>query len=184
MTYQNANGYKIRDQYASHFLTFTLDRWIDIFSRKLYRDILIESMQFCRVQKGLKVGAYVIMTNHIHVIWTADGNLSDIIRDFKTYTSRKIYQSIQLEPESRRDWLLHLIRYQANISNNHESFKIWAEGNHPEEIFSTKFLMSKLEYIHNNPVAAGLVREPAEFLYSSASNYKNGKGLMEIDFLF
>lgn len=69
MSYEFSNGYKIRDQYAWHFMTFTVIIWIDIFSRQLYRDILIKNMEFCRQNKGLQVGAYVIMPNHMHLIW-------------------------------------------------------------------------------------------------------------------
>ncbi|MBL7751623.1 MAG: transposase [Chitinophagaceae bacterium] len=184
MTYNFSAGYKIRDQSATHFLTFTTIDWIDIFSRQKYRDLLIESMDHCRKSKGLKVGAYVIMTNHIHVIWTADGNLSDILRDFKTFTSRAIFNAIQSESESRRDWLMHMIKFRARQSNKHEMFRIWTGDNHPEEIHTMKFLHTKLIYIHENPVRAGWVKEPEDYLYSSASNYKRNCGLMDIDYLF
>lgn len=86
MNYEFADGYKIRDQSATHFLTFSIMGWIDIFSRQRYRDIIIESFRFCRKNKGLLIGGYVIMSNHIQVIWTAtNNNLSDIVRDFKTF---------------------------------------------------------------------------------------------------
>lgn len=89
MTYENATGYKIRNQAATHFLTFTIEGWMDIFSRQLYRDIIIDSFQYCREKKGLKIGAFVIMTTHVHVIWTAEnGNLSNIVRDLKHLQAR------------------------------------------------------------------------------------------------
>ncbi|HRD56847.1 MAG TPA: transposase [Ferruginibacter sp.] len=185
MSYEFADGYKIRDQSVTHFLTFSIMGWIDIFSRQRYRDLIVESFQFCREKKGLKIGAYVIMSNHIHTIWTAtNNNLSDIIRDFKTYTSKAISGSIEQEPESRRDWLLYMFRFYANRTNANENYKVWTGNNHPEEIYSEHFLMSKLNYIHDNPVRAGLVTEQSHYLYSSATNYETGKGLMEIDFLF
>ena len=65
MSYEFAEGYKIRDQSSTHFLTFTVMGWIDIFSRKRYRDIIIDSLNYCRANKGLQIGGYVIMTNHI-----------------------------------------------------------------------------------------------------------------------
>ncbi len=184
MSYEFAEGFKIRDQATPHFLTFTVMGWIDIFSRQRYRDLLIESMQFCRQQKGLQVGAYVIMSNHMHTIWTAThSNLSDIIRDFKTFTSKAITAAIQAEPESRRDWLLYMFQFYANRTAANDNFKVWTGNNHPEEIQSEDFLRSKLNYIHNNPVRAGLVAEPSHYVYSSAANYENKKGLLEVDFL-
>lgn len=97
MSYEFAEGYKIRDQSATHFLTFSIMGWIDIFSRKRYRGLILESFQFCREKKGLKIGAYVIMSNHIHTIWTAsDNNLSDIIRDFKHLPAKRLAVVLRL----------------------------------------------------------------------------------------
>lgn len=71
MSYEYANGYKIRDQFATHLLTFTIVGWIDIFTRQCYRDLIINSLNFCREKKGLQLGAYVIMSNHLHFIWSS-----------------------------------------------------------------------------------------------------------------
>ena len=62
-------GYQIRDQIKPHFMTFTVVDWIDIFTRKIYRDVIINSLKFCQKQKGLIHHGYVIMSNHIHVIF-------------------------------------------------------------------------------------------------------------------
>lgn len=184
MSYTFTGGYKIRNQDATHFLTFTIAGWVDIFSRQRYRDIVLESFSFCRKRKGLMLGAYVIMSNHIHTIWTArNNNLSDLLWDFKTYTSKAITASVVTEPESRKEWLLYMFHFFANGTNANEQFKVWTGDNHPEEIFSHSFLRSKLNYIHLNPVRAGLVSAPADYLYSSAANYEGKKGLIEIDFL-
>jgi len=185
MSYEYAEGYRIRDQSAKHFLTFTIVGWIDIFSRKCYRDIILQSFEFCRTRKSLKLGAYVIMTNHVHVLWQAgNNNLSDVVRDFKTYTSKAITQAIEEENESRKDWLLYLFNFHAKQTNANDYFKVWTGNNHPEEIHTETFMKQKLNYIHENPVRAGFVINPEEYLYSSASNYFRNKGLIEIDYLF
>jgi Transposase and inactivated derivatives len=185
MSYEFTGGYKIRDQGATHFLTFTIMGWIDIFTRKCYRDLILESFKFCREKKSLQIGAYVIMSNHIHTIWTAPNrNLSDIVRDFKTYTSQAITDMIKKEHESRREWLLYMFRFFGNGTNANEEFKVWTSDNHPEEIYSDAFLQTKLNYIHQNPVKAGLVEKASHYLYSSAANYEGKKGLIEIDPLF
>lgn len=185
MSYEFADGYRIRDQFATHFLTFTIVGWIDVFSRQRYRDIILNSFKYCQQNKGLEIGAWVIMSNHIHTIWTArEGNLSDVIRDFKTFTSKAITSSIQDEPESRKEWLLYLFRFHANRTNANENFKVWTGNNHPEEISSSDFLRTKLNYIHENPVRAGIVNEASHYVYSSAANYIHGKGLVDITMLF
>ena len=90
-------GYIIKDQNASHFLTFTVCGWIDLFTRKLYKDILVDSFKYCQKEKGLILNAYVIMSNHLHLIaMAAEGfSLSDIIRDFKKFTHHKMIQIIE-----------------------------------------------------------------------------------------
>ncbi len=115
----------------------------DIFTRQLYRDLITESFQFCRKNKQLDIGAFVIMSNHIHVIWTANnGNLSDVVRDFKTFTSKAITKLIEDESESRRKWLLHMFQFYANRTNANDFFKVWTSNNHPEEIYSNDFLQT------------------------------------------
>lgn len=70
--------------------------WADVFSRKSYRDILIESFEYCRKEKGLELFAYVIMTNHVHVIVRSKKNdLSGWGRDFKKYTSKQVLKEIE-----------------------------------------------------------------------------------------
>lgn len=185
MSYENTDGYKIRDQFGLYFMTFTVVGWIDLFSRKLYRDIFLKNMAHCRKHKGLRVGAYVMMTNHVHVIWRSEtGKLSDTLRDFKSFCTKEFITAIQNESESRRDWLLHMFEFYANRTSQNKDFKIWISGNHPEEIFSEDFLKTKLNYIHENPVRAGIVEMPEDYLHSSASNYINGKGIFEIDYMF
>jgi putative transposase len=185
MSYEYAEGYKIRDQSALHFLTFTIVGWIDVFSRQCYRDIILQSFDFCRKKKSILLGGYVIMSNHVHVLWQAgNGNLSDVIRDFKTYTSKAITKAINEENESRKEWLLYLFNFHSRKTNANDYFKVWTGNNLPKEIYSEPFMKQKLNYIHENPVRAGLVRNPEDYLYSSASNYIKNKGLIEIDYLF
>lgn len=185
MSYENADGYKIRNQHGLHFMTFTVVDWIDLFSRQCYRDILIKNMQHCRLKKQLSIGAYVIMTNHMHVIWQSKcGKLSDTVRDFKSFCTKEFIYAIQHENESRRNWLLRMFQFHAQQTNQNKDYKIWTGTNHPEEIITENFLRTKPDYIHNNPVKAGWVTEPEDYLYSSASNYITGRGIMEIDYLF
>lgn len=86
-----STGSQIYDKAGSYFLTFQVVDWVDIFTRKVYRDIILDSFDYSRKHKGLQIGSYVIMSNHVHCILSAkDGNLPDIIRDFKRHTASKI----------------------------------------------------------------------------------------------
>jgi REP element-mobilizing transposase RayT len=177
----NTNGYQINDQSKAHFITATVVDWVDVFSRKIYKDILIYSLDFCIRNKGMILYGYVIMTNHVHlVIQSENGKLSDLIRDFKKFTARNILDTIALGAESRKDWMLKRFEFACKSHTRNEIYQFWKYGNHPEEVYSEKFLWQKLDYIHLNPVRAGIVEKASNYLYSSASNYVNGKGLLEI----
>ena len=167
-----STGYKIDDQNALHFLTFQVVQWADIFTRKKYRDIVIDSLKYCRDHKGLEIYAYVIMSNHVHLLARSEkGDLSGTIRDFKRHTSKSILDAVQSSEERRRVWLLLIFRYAARGHNRNENYQVWTHENHAEHIFSNKFIEQKVEYIHNNPVRAGLVEKAEDYLYSSARCY-------------
>ena len=118
------------------------------------------------------------LINNIHVIWTAPrGNLSDIIRDFKTFTSKAMFESMKAEPESRKEWLEFMFRVFANKINANENFKIWSGDNHAEAIYTSDFLLDKFHYIHQNPVWAGIVADAVDYLYSSANIYAGQKSV-------
>lgn len=176
------DGYKIRDQALPHFITATVVDWIDIFTRKSYRDCVIECLDYCIKNKGMILYGYVIMSNHIHMIIQSDkAKLSDLIRDFKKFTAKTILYKIQNEPESRREWMLERFKLATESHSRNKNYQFWQYGNHPEEIYSNKFMWSKLDYIHLNPVKAGIVEKASHYIYSSASNYVNNSGLVKIE---
>ncbi|HWZ22113.1 MAG TPA: transposase [Cytophagaceae bacterium] len=154
-----------------YYLTMTLEGWIDLFTRKEYAEFLEINLNYCIENKGLEVFSYCIMPSHLHMITrTLDYNLSDWLRDYKSYTSRKLYEMVKNHPgESRKEWLLYSFKYFAKPLKSNKEYKIWHNGNHPEEIFSQKFYDQKEMYIHNNPVEAGLVTDPQYYRYSSAN---------------
>lgn len=180
-------GYAIKDQFATHFLTLTICGWIDLFTRRIYKDILIDAFKYAQQQNQLVLHAYVIMSNHIHLIGRANDSqqktLSDIIRDFKKFTHHTILPIIESEQESRRDWMTHQFSYYGKYNPNNESKPIWTNNNHPEECFTKEFTESKLNYIHQNPVRAGIVNKAEDYIYSSASNYAGKGGILHVELI-
>lgn len=169
-------AYKITDQQGLHFVTATVVQWIDVFTRKDYKDIVIDSLKYCQEQKGLCIYGWVIMSNHLHLIVSCKEGfeLSDVLRDFKKFTSTQIVNAIENNTkESRKNWLLWLLKNKSDIT-------FWQPGNHPEEIRSLDFFRQKLNYIHNNPVRSGIVDKEEEYIYSSARDFYNKKGLLAL----
>lgn len=111
------------------------------------------------------------MPSHIHLIArSARGRLSDIIRDLKSYTAKKILFMIENDSgESRQDWLLHLFKFHAKYQKQNEKYQFWQKTNHPTELSYVEIFDQKVDYIHNNPVEAGLVSEAGSWIYSSAN---------------
>ncbi|MDR3340312.1 MAG: transposase [Candidatus Symbiothrix sp.] len=177
-----STGYTISEQDRLHFVTFQIVRWVDIFTRQIYRDIVMESLRFCQQTKGLKVYAYVIMSNHIHLLIRSDKErLSDTIRELKSFTAKKILESINVESESRREWMLNLFEFSAKQHKRNEKYQIWTHENHAEIVYGNQFMDSKINYIHENPVRAGIVERAEDYLYSSARNYAGLTGILKVE---
>jgi REP element-mobilizing transposase RayT len=178
-----SRAYKFHNPDGLYFVTFATIGWIDVFTRPLYKNILLESIQFCQINKGLDLNAWCLMTNHLHFIGSArEGFLmSNILRDMKKFTSKKIIDSItNNEQESRREWMLAIFKNAGNYNINNKDFQFWQQDNRPIELWSNEVIQQKLTYIHNNPVAMGLVDEPWHWKYSSAIDYAGGKGLLDL----
>lgn len=135
--------YKIRDQEKLYFISFAVVNWIDVFSRKDYRDILIESLEYCKGNKGLELYAYVIMSNHVHLIIGTEGEnkLQDIIRDFKKYTSVRSIDAIKDNPkESRKEWMLWMFERAGKKNSNNKNYQFWRQDNKPIELFNNELM--------------------------------------------
>jgi len=121
------------------------------------------------------------MTNHIHMICL--GNklpLSDILRDFKTFTSKELVKLIRDNPkESRKEWMLKTFENAGSTNPLNKHFQVWQIFNSPTLLDINYLMDQKATYIHNNPVVAGFVSKPHEYYYSSAN--ENGP-IVTLDF--
>lgn len=179
-----STGYQIMDQSAAHFLTFQIVDWIDVFTRKIYKDIIIDSFKYCIEHKGLQIFAYVIMSNHVHLIaQSSNGTLSENVRDLKKFTSKKIIETIINIRESRREWMLKRFKFNASRIKSNKNYQVWTHENHAIWLYSNEFFREKIVYIHNNPVKAGIVEKPEDYFYSSARNYASLDAPIDITLL-
>ena len=178
-----SNAYKFRNADGLYFITSTVVGWIDVFTRDAYRNILLDSFKYCKENKGLEIFAWVLMTNHFHLIAAANGKnrLEHILRDLKKITSRRIVKVIIDNPqESRKDWMKYMFERFGKYNPNNTTYQFWQQDSHPIELWNTDVTKQKLDYIHNNPVKSGFVTEAADYKYSIAIDYCGGKGLLDI----
>jgi REP element-mobilizing transposase RayT len=176
-----STGYQINDQEGLYYLTFQIVDWIDIFTRQVYRDIVIESFRYSIQYKDFSLFAFVIMSNHVHLIAQSNvGRLSDTVRDIKKFTSKRILETIESFPESRKEWMLNRFSFSARQTKHNKTYQLWTHENHAVYLYSPEFILEKIDYLHNNPVRAGLVEKPEEYIYSSARYYAGLECLLPI----
>ena len=147
---------------------------------------MLESLRFCIQEKGLIVHAWIIMTNHVHLIISSNNNkISDIVRDIKKYTSRQIIDLIVKNlQESRKEWMLNIFSFTGKGNKSNKNYQFWKQDYHPVELNTNIKLAQRLVYLHENPVRSGLVWEAEYYKFSSAIDYyKNEKGLLEIELI-
>jgi REP element-mobilizing transposase RayT len=159
-------GYKIRNQAAIHFITFVPIaigiEWVDVFTRKNYRDIVLDSIKHCQMERGLLLHCWCIMSNHVHLIASAKNcDFSEILRDFKKFTSKQIIKAIEEnQHESRREWMLKIFRQQGESNSRNTNYQFWRQSlsrtrfgnNQPQELYSSAFIFQKINYIPARPV--------------------------------
>ncbi|RAK64018.1 REP-associated tyrosine transposase [Hymenobacter edaphi] len=166
--------YKIRSADEAYFLTFTIVEWADLFSRRCYKDVVIDSLRYCQQHKGVELFAYCIMSNHLHLIARSEtpATLSAFVRDFKKFTAVALMRLVEShEQESRRGWLRWLFQQNGRQNVHNRDFQVWQHSSHPVALTSPERLRERLRYVHENPVRAGICLLPEEYVYSSAAQY-------------
>ena len=176
----------IKKEFTPYYLTITVTEWLPIFENESLRKIVIDSLNFFIEKKNLLVFGYCIMNNHIHMIANTESPflLKDVIRDFKKFTSRKIAKAMAEETSLMHINHLSYFKLAGNFHCKSIDVKVWKDGNHAIELYSSKFFKQKLNYIHQNPVKAGYTDKMEDWPYSSAVDYSGGKSVLSKVYLF
>ena len=153
----------LRDDYA-YFITAVTSHRLQLFSDNKYCEILIENLSHYRKAKNFLLLGYVVMPDHYHKIMHPEGKYSigEIIRDFNKYTAKRI-----IDKAEKNDPKLYESLSIVKKSRRTRKHQVWRENPWQEQIYSEKFFLQKLRYIHANPVKKQLVQKPEEFWYSS-----------------
>ena len=153
---------------SPYFFTATILNWNPLFENNQYKNIIIDSLRYCVFNKDITINALVIMINHIHLIWRQQReNLQQNVKhDFLKYTAQQIIMDLTLfDPE-------HLKKYKVNAGDR--KYQVWERNPLSIELYSEKVFRQKLNYLHFNPVKAGLCICPEDYYYSSARFYATG----------
>ena len=177
-----SRNYKFHNPEGLYFISFAVVGWLDVFIRNEYKDIFLESVRFCQKNKGLEIHAWCIMSSHVHLVFRSiNGQQPELlIGDLKRFTSKTIVQAIKDNPaESRKEFLLDFFLKEGAKSSNVRQYQFWRHDNKPIELWSNKVIFQKINYVHQNPVEAGLVFRAEDYRYSSAVDYSDEKGLLD-----
>ena len=175
--------YKFQDQERLYFISTAIIEWIDVFTRPLYKDIVINSLKYCQQHKDLDIYAYCLMTNHLHlIIGTRGRKMEYTLRDMKQFTAKRILEEIETNSkESRKEWMLAKFEKAGKLNPGNDIYQFWQHDNHPIELASFSMFKEKLDYIHYNPVAEGFIIMLEDWLYNSAKSYcKEETGMLDI----
>lgn len=176
--------YKFHDNDKLYFISFAVINRIDFFIRDEYKQELIKSWQHCMEHKGLQIYGWGIMTSHVHmIIGTNEKKLDEIVGEMKSYTSTRFKILISEHPqESRKEWIIWMIRRAGIRNSNNTDWQFWQQHNKPIEIKDQEMFDKVLQYVHDNPVAAGFVDKAEDWKYSSARDFCGVKGLINLSF--
>ena len=177
--------YKFLNPEGLYFTTSTIINWIDLFTRKDYAGIVLNSIRHCQRKKGLTIHGWNLMPSHLHLIVSSKGSykLHEIFRDLKKFTAEEIVKCMKEVNESRREWILKQFIEEGMPLTRITNYKVWQDGNHPVELATNEMKSERLHYLHYNPVEAGIVWKHEEYCYSSAIDYSGGKGYLEVDLI-
>ena len=151
------------------FYTATILEWKFLLHEEMYKDIIMSSLSYLVKNDKIKLFAFVIMSNHIHLIWQAlPENTPEKIRlSFMKFTAQQIkFQLIKDNPG-------YLNKFK--VDKKDRAFQFWKRNAMSIDLFTEKVFLQKLQYIHNNPVKAGMCKFPEEYKYSSANTYNGGE---------
>ncbi|MDH4222354.1 MAG: transposase [candidate division Zixibacteria bacterium] len=170
----------------SYFMSSCIVKKLPVFKYNQNIEALLGLMNFYREKYQTKIQAYVIMPTHLHLILSSeDGeNIKLFIQNLLRKSSLKIidyFKSLESKKRTNNE-IEKFFRAFQSCSNPPSQHAVWKERTRCVPIFSDKIMKVKLDYIHNNPHKAGLVKEPADYLYSSFRNYYlNDNSVFKID---
>ena len=167
--------YKITVPSAPHFLTFTVLHWLPIFTRPDTVNIVLNSFRFLQ-QDGLKIYAWVVLENHLHLI-AQSNDLNKDIQRFKSYTAKQLLKYLI---DHNVKTLLDQFAFYKKAHKTQSKYQFWQEGAHPELIQSQEMMRQKIIYIHENPVKRGYIDLPEHWRNSSARDYLGLESLLPI----
>ncbi len=169
--------YKIYEPTHPHFVTCTILNWLPIFTRKESTQIILDSLEYLQGSDNLKIYAYVILENHLHMIVQSD-DLPTTMKHFKRHTARQIINLLKVQ---NIHTILDQFKFYKRAHKSKTTYQVWQEGYQPILMKNDKIMIDTIKYIHHNPVKRGYVAEDIHWLHSSARDYGGLNGSVNVE---
>jgi REP element-mobilizing transposase RayT len=156
----------VQTEHHPQFFTATILEWKPLLADHTCKEILLDSLRFLVKEQRVIVNSFVIMNNHMHLIWQAVNGFTpqQVQHSFLKFTAQQIkFHLQQHNPVLLESFLVNAADRQ---------YQIWERNPLSIDLYSEEVYLQKVDYIHNNPVAAGLCEQPEEYYYSSAKFYE------------
>jgi putative transposase len=160
-------------KHVPSFLTAVCYDFKMLLKEEKYKLIVINSLKYLVESGEIIIYGYVIMDNHtggvpLHIIWQAIGTKTNeqIQRSLLKFTADEIKKELKMTNEQ---FLTEFL-----VNKKDRNYQFWKRDSLQVDLYSEKFFRQKLEYVHMNPVRAGLCALPEEYLFSSAAFYEIG----------
>lgn len=156
-------------QYHPQYFTATILDWQHLLKPDKYKEIIIQSLGFLVKEKRIELNAFAIMSNHMHLIWQVQPGhkKENVQRDFLKYTSQTIIRDLEFNHSK----VLEVFK----VDTKDRKYQVWQRNPLSIDLWTKEVYIQKMEYIHNNPVTAGLCSYPELYKYSSAKFYEKGE---------
>lgn len=164
--------FKISRTTPAYYFTSVTHHRLPIFRTEKLKQVVCNAFNEVRSRHGIRILAYVIMPDHVHLLVYSEKEMSEVLRLINGVSARRIIQYLK---ENKLDQSLFKLRGEVRGRNHKHS--VWQHHSDSLEIFGESTFKQKVDYIHLNPVRAGLVSSPLEYRYSSARSWaQHGNG--------
>jgi len=159
----NPHRFQISRDSQALFITLNTKNRLPIFRKDEMKNLLCQAIDEARRSAGLLLFAYVIMIDHLHILTDQPKPISEVLRVLKGITARRLIDFLK-----QGNYQSSLEKLRHEVQNRNYKYSLWQTEKNVLPIFSEGMFMQKVNYIHNNPVRAGLVEKSTDYRYSSA----------------
>jgi REP element-mobilizing transposase RayT len=145
------------------FITLNAKNRLPVFREDEIKSVLCQAIDEARKSAGFLLFAYAIMIDHLHVITNQPRPISEVLRVLKGITARRVIDYLK-----EQNYNASLSKLQHEVRDRNYRYSLWQTEKNVYPIFSEGLFMQKVNYIHNNPVQAGMVERAIDYRWSSA----------------